>query len=119
MYRVIYQYQRNTKPTKKMRTKAEIIKDMQSESIKRNSWNAINNESATDGYNPHDDTLDKLGKELDAANLRESPLTLNLAAERAWFNAQGFTGADLQRANQACLARGYSLAELQRAAKKA
>lgn len=101
-----------------MRTKDQIIEDMKSEGVKRDRYNAINNEGATDGYNPHEDRLSELSEELQALP-DDGPLTTDLAGERAWFNAQGFTGADLQKANKACLARGYSLAALQAAAKKA
>jgi hypothetical protein len=62
--------------------------------------------------------IERLSDELIAADRAQSPLVRDLAGERTWFNAQGFTGADLARANAACLARGYSLADLQTACKK-
>ena len=101
-----------------MRTKDQIIEDMEAEGIKRDRYSAINNEGATDGYNPHEDRLGELIDELMALP-DDGPLVTDLAGERAWFNAQGFTGADLQKANKACLSRGYSLSALQTASKKA
>jgi len=100
-----------------MRTQADIIQDMQAEGKRRDQYNRVNNEGANDGYNPHEDSLATLSDELAAARENASPLKNDLPGEREWFNAQGFTGQDLQAANQACLARGYSLAELQAACK--
>lgn len=100
-----------------MRTIEEINKDLKAATIRRDNFIAVQNEKA-DGY--IDETaIERLTAELIAAEKAASPLVRELAAERAWFNAQGFTGADLAKANAACLARGYSLAELQAACKAA
>ena len=100
-----------------MRTTKEIIKEMQELGRLRDQHNETYNEGAIDGFNPHEERLAKLSEEFDAARQAESPLTNNLAGEREWFNSQGFTGAELKKANAACKVRGYSLAELQSAAK--
>ena len=100
-----------------MRTIEEIKKDLAAATTKRNNFRATINEGQ-DGYLDESD-IERLSAELIAAERAQSPLVRDLAGERAWFNAQGFTGADLARANAACLARGYSLADLQTACKKA
>jgi hypothetical protein len=75
--------------------------------------------SDPDNYylNPHHKKIEALASELAAAKAACSPLKTNLAAEKAWFNSQGFTGADMQKAQKACLARGYTVSELMAAAK--
>ena len=100
-----------------MRTTTEITTEMQAQGKLRDQYNMTNNEGATDGYNPHEDRLGELSDELATARKNESPLTNDLQGEREWFNSQGFTGQDIQKANQSCLARGYSLSELQAACK--
>jgi hypothetical protein len=77
--------------------------------------------SDPDNYylNPHHKKIEALAAELAAAKDAQSPLKTNLAAEKAWFNAQGFTGADMQKAQKACLARGYTVSDLMAAAKAA
>ena len=99
-----------------MRTIEEITKDLKTATIRRDNFIVAQNENAG-GY--IDETeIEHLTFELIAAEKAASPLARDLAAERAWFNAQGFTGADLAKANAACIARGYSLADLQAACKK-
>ena len=102
-----------------MKTEATIITDLKTEGILRDQYNRRMNEGATDGYNPHEDKIAALSAELYLIQSARCPLKLDLAGEKAWFNGQGFTGADLQSANNACLARGYSLAGLQAACKAA
>jgi len=105
------------KKTKKMRTIEEIKKDLQAATARRDSFRATINEGQG-GY--VDETeIERLSAELITAERAQSPLVRDLAGERAWFNAQGFTGSDLARANAACIARGYSLSDLQSACKKA
>ena len=70
-------------------------------------------------YNFWDDKISAATDELRDINAKSSPLVADLAGEKAWFNSQGFTGADLQKANAACVARGYALCELQAACKAA
>jgi len=106
----------NTKNTTH-REIAEIEADLKVASRARQNWINIQNEGAG-GY--VDDTrIEALSQELIAAQKARSPLASNLSAEIAWFNAQGYTGLDLQKANKACLARGYALYELQAACKAA
>ena len=98
-----------------MRTIEEIKKDLKAATIRRDNFRAVINENSG-GY--IDETkIEHLSAELIAAETAASPIARDLAAERAWFNAQGFTGADLAKANAACLSRGYSLADLQAACK--
>ncbi len=101
------------------RTEKEIVTEMQSEGRRRDEWNRQQNEGASDGYNPHEDNLSKLSDELREVRAANSPLNLDLPGERAAFLSQKFTGKDLQKANAWCLDRGYSLADLQAAAKAA
>lgn len=100
-----------------MRTIEEIKKDLKAATIRRDNFIATQNEHGG-GYVDESD-IERLSAELIAAQDAESPLVRDLAAERAWFNSQGFTGADLAKANAACLARGYSFADLQAACKSA
>lgn len=96
---------------------SEIEADIKSAGIKRDNFRHVNNEGQS-GYVDESEIV-SLTAEYHAAQKAVCPLTLDLAGERAWFNAQGFTGRDLQAAAKACLARGYSLAELQSASKAA
>ncbi|MEI8293006.1 MAG: hypothetical protein WCG66_03645 [bacterium] len=100
-----------------MRTIEEIKKDLQAATARRDSFRATINEGQG-GY-VHETEIERLSAELITAERAQSPLVRDLAGERAWFNAQGFTGSDLARANAACIARGYSLSDLQSACKKA
>ncbi len=100
-----------------MRTIEEIKKDLQAATARRDIFCATINEGQG-GYIDEIE-IERLSAELIAADRAQSPLARDLASERAWFNSQGFTGADLSRANAACLARGYSLSDLQAACKKA
>lgn len=102
-----------------MRTTSEIINEMNQVAKLRHSHNNLYNEGFRDGFNPHEDRLTELRNELFEAQKAESPLTKDLDGERAWFNAQKFTAKDVAKARAACLARGYSLADLQAAAKAA
>jgi len=82
------------------------------------NYNNVVNEGFS-GQNPYETKLDELHKELAAANRAAIALKLSgesLQAERAWFNAQGFTRPDL--AQKACLARGYTMSDLFAAIKK-
>jgi len=113
---------RNNEPNQNMtaikhRTVSEIESDIKVASIKRNSFRKVINEGQG-GY-IDDSDIEALSAELSAARSASSPLTVDLAIERAWFNGQGFGSNDLAAANVACLARGYSLADLQAACKAA
>jgi len=99
------------------RTVSEIEADLKAAGIKRDNFRRIHNEGQG-GY-VDESEIERLSAEYHAARKASSPLTLDLAGERAWFNGQGFTSKDLQAANKACLARGYSLADLQAACKAA
>jgi len=70
-------------------------------------------------YNFWDNKISAASDELRIINANSCPLVTDLATEKAWFNSQGFTGADLQKANAACRSRGYALCELQSACKSA
>jgi hypothetical protein len=97
------------------RTITEIESDLKSAATKRAQFRAVHNEGQGGYINERE--IEALTAELTAARNAASPLKMDLAGERAWFNAQGFRSpAD---ANKACLARGYSLADLQAAAKAA
>lgn len=90
---------------------------MQSVGKLRDRYNAVHNESSLGNYNPHEDRLAELGEELEVAMRAESPLSTRegIQREREW--AKGQNWGDLQKAQKACLARGYSLADLQSAIK--
>ena len=95
----------------------EIEADLKAATAKRSAFRAINNEGQG-GY--VDETeIERLTAEIAAAQKAASPLVRDLAGEKSWFNGQGFTGRDIAAANKACLARGYSLADLQAACKAA
>lgn len=97
--------------------KTQIINAMQRIADQKQKWDQTQNEGATDGYNPYDDQLDALSESISAAMRSESPLTRDFQGELTWFNAQAFR--DVAEAANFCLARGYSLADLQAAAKEA
>ena len=92
-----------------------IEAELKTASVARQNWINIQNEGS-EGY-VDDSKIEELAAELTLAHAAASPLQSNLAAEKSWFNAQGFTRADLQKAQKACLARGYTVAELMAAAK--
>ena len=94
---------------KTTRTEDEINNDIKGVSKKMTAYSNMQNEGALDGYNPHIAELEALTAELHSA--REAKWTREyIEAERAWAKAQSFR--DATAANIACLARGYSLAEL-------
>jgi len=94
---------------KNTRTEAEINNDIKTVSEKITAYANLYNEGARDGYNPHIAELEALTDELHTA--RNGKWTREyIESERAWAKAQGFN--DAAAANTACLARGYSLAEL-------
>ena len=100
-----------------MRDIQDIKSDLKTATLRRENIKNVNSEGG-EGYN--DETqIELLSAELIAAKKAQSPLKLNLSAERSWFNAQGFTGADMQKAQKACVARGYTVADLMAAAKAA
>jgi len=100
-------------------TSENIIAEMQAVAIKRDNHNSLYNEGRPDGYNPHESRLSELSQLLHIARSKESPLATRegIEAERAWAKSQGWTATNVQAANKACIARGYSLAELQAAIK--
>ena len=99
------------------RTVSEIEADLKAAGIKRDNFRRVINEGQG-GY-VDESEIERLAAELTAAQKAASPLVRDLAGEKAWFNGQGFTGRDLAAANKACLARGYSFADLQAACKAA
>ena len=99
------------------RTTAQIEADLKSAAANCAAFRRTINEGQG-GY--IDDTeIERLSAELVAAKAAASPLTTRegIQAEREWAKGQGWTAANLAAANKACLARGYSLDELQAAIK--
>lgn len=94
-----------------------IESDLKAAAAKRAQFRATLNEGQG-GY-VDESEIARLSAELQAAKAALSPLSTRdgIAAEREWAKAQGWTGNDLAAANKSCLARGYSLAELQAAIK--
>lgn len=106
-----------TRHNQNTRTVSEIEADLKAAGVKRDNFcNSMN--EGQGGY-VDESEVEALSAELIAASKAVCPLTRDLAGEREWFQRQGFTGADLAEANKACLARGYSLADLQAACKAA
>lgn len=98
-----------------MSTVSQIESDLKAAGIKRDNFCRVINEGQG-GY-VDESKIEALTVDYHTARKAVCPLTLDLAGERAWFNAQGFTGKDLAAANKACIARGYSLADLQASVK--
>ncbi len=96
---------------------SEIEADLKVATKNRKNWINLQNEGG-EGY-VDESVIESLVAELVDAKAAQSPLKTNLAGEKAWFNAQGFTGADMQKAQKACLARGYTVSDLMIAAKAA
>ena len=102
-------------------TATQLIACLDKARINRANFRATNLENCS-GYNPYESEIEQLSEQLSALTAAGKKAILSgesLSAERAWFNSQGFGGRDLAAANTACLARGYSLADLQAAAKAA
>ncbi len=102
-----------------MRTVSEIQDEMISEGKKRDDYNNLYNEGATDGYNPHEDRLAELSQELLKSSQNESDKewTKEVTNERRdWFNAQGFKTPI--EALKGCRAKGFEISDLQTYAKK-
>lgn len=95
----------------------EIEADLKAAAAKRSAFRSTNNEGQG-GY-VDEAEIERLAAELQAAQAAASPLSTRegIQAEREWAAAQKWTARDIQAANKACLARGYSLAELQAAIK--
>ncbi len=96
---------------------SEIEADLKSAGIKRDNFRRVINEGQG-GY-VDESEIEHLAAELQAAKNAASPLATRegIEAAREWAKTQGWTANDLAEANKACLARGYSLAELQSAIK--
>jgi hypothetical protein len=94
-----------------------IEAELRAATAKRASFRRVNNECGG-GY--IDETeIEALTAELRAAQSAASPLATRegIQAQREWAKSQNWTGADLAAANAACLARGFSLSDLQAAIK--
>jgi len=102
-----------------MRNKNEIETELKLVAAQRKDWEQLQNEGAKDGYNPYDAKIEALAKELSDLDKATGPLSTpeKIKAEAEWAKSQNWTRADLQKANKACLERGYSLADLQAAVK--
>jgi len=80
----------------------------------RRAYNALQNEGATDGYNPQDSKISTLAAELTALNAEltaEEWTPEVIASRRAWFNAAKFT-TPLAALN-GCRAEGFEFSDLQ------
>ena len=102
-------------------TATELQAALTTAGINRAKYAATNLENGG-GYNPYETEIENLSEQLRIITDATKSTILSgdsLTAERAWFRAQGFTAASLREANAACLARGYSLSDLQAAAKAA
>lgn len=99
------------------RTVSEIESDLKAAAAERAQFRAIHNEGQG-GY-VDETAIERLTAELAAAKAAASPLSTRegIQAERAWAKTQAWTAKDLAAANKACLARGYSLSDLQAAIK--
>ena len=99
------------------RSTSEITADLKSATAERAQYRALHNEGQG-GY-ATDKKIEQLAAELTAAVKAQSPLATITGIEtaRAWAKEQNWTAKDMQAANNACLARGYSLSELQAAIK--
>lgn len=98
-----------------MRSINQIESDITALRVQYDNWNNLQNEGAEDGFNPHANGFTRLAKELSDAQADVCPLKTDLAKERAWFNAQGFTRPDV--AQKACRERGYNMSDLKAACK--
>lgn len=95
------------------RTASEVQADLIATRKEYDAWNNLQNEAASDGFNPHLATIENLARELREIKRIEVAIKLsgdNLQAEQAWFNAQGFKYPDT--AQKACQARGYNMDDL-------
>lgn len=99
------------------RSTAEITADLKLATAERAQYRALHNEGQG-GY-ATDIKIEQLAAELTAAKKAQSPLATLAGIEtaRAWAKEQNWTAKDMQAANNACRARGYSLSELQAAIK--
>lgn len=95
------------------RTASEVQADLIATRKEYDAWNNLQNEGASDGFNPYLATIENLARELREIKRIEVAIKLsgdNLQAEQAWFNAQGFKYPDT--AQKACQARGYNMDDL-------
>ena len=87
---------------------AQIEQQLAALGTGRRDYNALQNEGATDGYNPCDDQIATLASELTDLNakLTAAEWTPEVIAERrAWFNAAKFTSP--LAALNGCRAKGF------------
>lgn len=95
------------------RTKTEVQAELTAARKQYDCWTNLQNEGASDGFNPHLATIEALASELYEIDQAAVAIKLSgdsLQSERAWFNGQGFTRPDV--AQKACLARGYTMSDL-------
>tara|TARA_R110000823_G_C15786837_1_gene485705 strand:- start:203 stop:529 length:327 start_codon:yes stop_codon:yes gene_type:complete len=93
---------------------AQIEQQLAALGTGRRDYNALQNEGATDGYNPCDDQIATLASELTDLNakLTAAEWTPEVIAERrAWFNAAKFTSP--LAALNGCRAKGFEFSDLQ------
>ena len=104
---------------KTMRTINQIESDLKTATNEYVSYNNLQNEGATDGFNPYESEISELSSELVKAN-KESELlewTPELLAERrAWFNAQCFKTP--LAAYDGCESKGFKWSAMKDAVKR-
>jgi len=95
----------------------EIKVDIATATATRAQYRALHNEGQG-GYSD-DKQIEALAAELIEAQKAASPLATRegIESEREWARSQSWTAKDMASANNACLARGYSLSDLQAAIK--
>ena len=95
------------------RTATEIQTELSTARRAYDNYNNVQNEGATDGFNPHLATIEKLAAELaeeKKASVSDKLSGDSLTVEKEWFNNQGFTRPDV--AQKACSERGYNMSDL-------
>lgn len=95
----------------------DIGVDIATATATRAQYRALHNEGQ-DGYSD-DKQIEALAVELIEAQKAASPLATRegIESEREWARSQSWTSKDIASANNACLARGYSLSDLEAAIK--
>ena len=102
-----------------MRNTTDIIAEMHEVAKLRDNYNNLQNEGATDGYNPYEARLAKLSDEFSDAKIaeRDAEWTEEVFNERRdWFNSQGFSSPS--EAVKACKDQGWGFHDLMEMKKK-
>ena len=102
-----------------MRLQAEIESEIETLRAQYDNWNNVQNEGATDGYNPFEDGFESLSSELYECKKQktEKEWTKEVTVKRqSWFNTQGFTSPLM--ALNSCRKQGWEWADLKSAVKR-